>query len=70
LCFSSECGFNCTKKCFANNSFGLFCITLIRRVLLVVQEGRDLCLGSSEVSSKKRQNPGNKKRNRKKSIFQ
>jgi hypothetical protein len=30
-------------------------------VLLVVQEGRDLCLGSGEVSSKKRQNPPNKK---------
>jgi hypothetical protein len=41
------------EKCFVDKNFGLFCITIISRVLLVVQEGRDLCLGSGEVSSKK-----------------
>jgi hypothetical protein len=48
-----ECGFNCIKKYFVDNNFGLFCITVIRRVLLVVQEGRDLYLGSGKVSLKK-----------------
>jgi hypothetical protein len=41
------------EKCFVDKNFGIFCITVISRVLLVVQEGRDLCLGSGEVSSKK-----------------
>jgi hypothetical protein len=53
LYFWSECGFDCMKKCFVDKNFGLLCITVISRVLLVVQEGRDLCLGSREVSSKK-----------------
>jgi hypothetical protein len=53
LCFLFERGFDCTKKCLVNNNFDLFCITVISRVLPVVQEGRYLCLGSSEVSSKK-----------------
>jgi hypothetical protein len=57
VCFWSECGFGCTKKCFVDKSFGLFCITGINRMLLVVQEDRDLCLGSRVVSSKKRE-PG------------
>jgi hypothetical protein len=70
LCFWSECGFDCRKKCFVDKNFGLFCITVINRVLLVVQEGRDMCLGSGEVSSKTKQNPGNKKSNRRKSIFE
>jgi hypothetical protein len=41
------------EKCFVDKNFSLLCITVISRVLLVVQEGRDLCLGSGEVSSKK-----------------
>jgi hypothetical protein len=53
LCFWSECGFDCTEKCFVDKNFGLFCIPGISRVLLVVQDGRDLCLGSGEVSPKK-----------------
>jgi hypothetical protein len=53
LCFWSECGFDCRKKCFVEKNFGLFWITVISRVLLVVQDGRDLSLGSGEVSSKK-----------------
>jgi hypothetical protein len=39
LCFWSECGFDCTKTCFVDNNFSLFYITVISRVLLVVQEG-------------------------------
>jgi hypothetical protein len=62
MCFWSESGFDCTKKCFVDNNFGFFCITVISRVPLVVQEGRDLCLGSGEVSSKKRQSPGKKRK--------
>jgi hypothetical protein len=49
LCFWSECGFYCTTKRFVDKNFSFFCITVIRRVLMIVQKGRELCLPSGEA---------------------